>query len=174
MVKTLLVDLRTHVLAQILKLSKQQEFQLCRSLHGKKGRGLLSQLAPTLPLSAIGLAMAGFADMAPSLMSRCIDMPIRIHPQHGRGTARHRGRSRPAPASTCAATVLSGWRKAACCGVRTADRLQAVCDAGHIAPDLEGEVARSTILGGSQAMAAELEVIVDPAVDGEEALRVPG
>ena len=59
-------------------------------------------------------------------------------------------------------------------GVRSAARLPGIFDADDIAPDLESDIARSTMLGRSQAMAAELEVVVDPAVGGEEALRVSG
>ena len=59
-------------------------------------------------------------------------------------------------------------------GARSATRRPGIFDADDVPPDLEGDIARSTMLGGSQAMAAELEVVVDPAVGGEEALRVSG
>lgn len=40
--------------------------------------------------------------------------------------------------------------------------------------DLEGGVAGCTVLGGGQAVAAELEVVVDAGMGGQEALRVAG
>ena len=47
-------------------------------------------------------------------------------------------------------------------------------DAGHTAPDLEGEVACGTMLGGSQVVvAAELEMVVNASMSGQEALGVP-
>ena len=52
--------------------------------------------------------------------------------------------------------------------------LPGIFDADQTLPDLEGDIARSTMLGGSQAVVAELEMVVDPAVGGEEALRVSG
>jgi len=45
-------------------------------------------------------------------------------------------------------------------------------DANHLAPGAEGGVACGTVLVGGQAVATELEVAVDAAVDGEEALGV--
>lgn len=69
---------------------------------------------------------------------------------------------------------MSGWRRATSCDVKSATRLPDVFDADDIAPDLEGNIARSTMLGSSQAMAAELKVVVDPAVCGKKTLRVPG
>ena len=54
--------------------------------------------------------------------------------------------------------------------MRSAARLPGIFDADGIPPDLEGDIARSTMLAGSQAMAAELEVVVDPAVGGKETL----
>ena len=40
---------------------------------------------------------------------------------------------------------------------------------GEIAPDAKGTVASGTVLGGSEAMTAELEVVVDPAMSGKPA-----
>jgi len=45
-------------------------------------------------------------------------------------------------------------------------------NAGEIAPSAKGGVARGTVLGGGEAVKAELKVIVDPAMGGEEALCV--
>ena len=45
------------------------------------------------------------------------------------------------------------------------------CNADHLAPGAEGSVASATVLVGGQA--AALEVVVDAAVGGKEALRVP-
>ena len=47
------------------------------------------------------------------------------------------------------------------------------CNAGNLAPSAEGSVAYGPVLGGGQAMAAELEMLMGAAVSGEEALRVP-
>ena len=69
--------------------------------------------------------------------------------------------------------ALSGWRQVAGCGVGLSDRLPDSRDARYLLPGPEGDIARSTMPEGSQAMTAELEVIVDPAVDGEEASCVP-
>jgi len=38
---------------------------------------------------------------------------------------------------------------------------------------MEGRLAGSSVFGGGQAVAAELEVLVDAGVGGEETLRVP-
>ena len=43
---------------------------------------------------------------------------------------------------------------------------------GEIAPVTKGSVASSPVLGGGEAVTAKLEVVVDPAMDGEEALRI--
>jgi hypothetical protein len=43
---------------------------------------------------------------------------------------------------------------------------------GHIAPRAKGGIASCTMLIGTEAMTAELEVVVDPTVGGEKALRV--
>jgi len=58
-------------------------------------------------------------------------------------------------------------------GVRTAWLLDGF-GAGQVSPDLGGDVASSTMVGGGQTMAAELEVVVDAGVGGQEALRVAG
>ena len=47
-------------------------------------------------------------------------------------------------------------------------------NSGCIAPRGEGAIAGSAILTGGKAMTAELEVVVDPSVSGEELLRMPG
>jgi len=47
-------------------------------------------------------------------------------------------------------------------------------DADHLAPGAEGGIVGGSVIGGGQAMAAELEVVVDAAVGGEEALGVAG
>jgi len=44
--------------------------------------------------------------------------------------------------------------------------------ADHLAPGSEGGVASGTVLVGRQAVAAKLEVVVDAAVGGKEALSV--
>ncbi len=41
-------------------------------------------------------------------------------------------------------------------------------------PSGKGAIASSAVLTGAEAMAAELEVVVDRSVGGEELLRVPG
>ncbi len=46
------------------------------------------------------------------------------------------------------------------------------CGAGHLAPCLEGSVACGSIGGDRQAVTAELDVVVDAAMGGEEALGV--
>jgi hypothetical protein len=43
---------------------------------------------------------------------------------------------------------------------------------GEIAPGAKGAVPSGTVLGSGEAVTAELEVVVDPAVGGEEALCV--
>ena len=58
--------------------------------------------------------------------------------------------------------------------MRSAAWRPGIFDADDAPPDLEGDIARSTMLAGSQAMAAELKVVVDPTVGGEEALRLSG
>ena len=45
---------------------------------------------------------------------------------------------------------------------------------GPIVPGEEGTLAGSTALTGREAMAAKLDVVVDPIVGGEELLRVAG
>ncbi len=45
-------------------------------------------------------------------------------------------------------------------------------DADHLAPGAEGSVACGTMFVGGQAMATELEMVVDAAMDGAEALGV--
>ena len=45
-------------------------------------------------------------------------------------------------------------------------------DADNLAPGAEGIIAGVTMLSGGEAMAAELEVVVDPTMGGEETLRV--
>ena len=45
---------------------------------------------------------------------------------------------------------------------------------GNITPGGEGAIAGSAVLAGGEAMAAKLEVVVDPSVGGEELLRVTG
>jgi len=42
--------------------------------------------------------------------------------------------------------------------------------AGHVPPDLEGGVASGAVLDGGQAVATELEMVVDAGVGGQEAL----
>ena len=43
---------------------------------------------------------------------------------------------------------------------------------GDVAPRAKGGIASRTMLVGTKAMTAELEVVVDPAVGGEKALRM--
>ncbi len=52
--------------------------------------------------------------------------------------------------------------------------LRCGCNTGHFAPSTEGSVACGAALVGGQAMATELEVVVDPAVGGQETLGVAG
>ncbi len=62
------------------------------------------------------------------------------------------------------------------CGVAKALRLirssRGGRDANHVAPIVKGSVAGGTIFVGSQSVAAELKVVVDAAMGGQEALRV--
>ena len=44
----------------------------------------------------------------------------------------------------------------------------------RIAPSDEGMITRSTMLTGGEAMAAELEVVVDRRMSGEKLLGLPG
>jgi hypothetical protein len=44
----------------------------------------------------------------------------------------------------------------------------------RIAPGEEGAITSSSVLTGREAMTAELEVVVDRSVSGEELLRMPG
>ena len=45
-------------------------------------------------------------------------------------------------------------------------------DTNEIAPATKGEIASGTVLIGGEAVTSELEVVVDPALSGEETLRV--
>jgi hypothetical protein len=47
-------------------------------------------------------------------------------------------------------------------------------DTGRIAPRIESALAGGAVLTGGEAMTAELEVVVDRSVGGEELLRLPG
>ena len=47
-------------------------------------------------------------------------------------------------------------------------------NSGDLAPDLEGISASSLVITGRQAMPTKLEMVVDPAVGGEETLGVVG
>ena len=44
---------------------------------------------------------------------------------------------------------------------------------GNIVPRAQGGIASRVILLGIEVMTTELEMVVDPTVGGEEALRVP-
>jgi hypothetical protein len=44
---------------------------------------------------------------------------------------------------------------------------------GHIAPGIEGAIAGGSVLTCGKAMTAELEVVVDRSVGGEELLGMP-
>ena len=46
--------------------------------------------------------------------------------------------------------------------------------ASHLAPGTEGRVACGVVLVGCQAVAAELKMVVDAAMGGEEALGMAG
>jgi hypothetical protein len=59
---------------------------------------------------------------------------------------------------------LSGWQARAFRGVRL-DWLLRDGSAHRISPDPEGGITRIAMLGGSQAMSAELEVEVEVVVD---------
>ena len=57
----------------------------------------------------------------------------------------------------------------------TSGRLRCLCDisnCGDLAPGAEGSVAGGTVFNGGEAMAAELEMVVDAGVGGQEALGV--
>ena len=59
----------------------------------------------------------------------------------------------------------------------TSGRLWCLCgisNRGDLAPGTESGVAGGTVLGGGEAMAAELEVVVDAGVGGQELLGVAG
>ena len=47
-------------------------------------------------------------------------------------------------------------------------------NAGHFGPGLEGAAPGGSILGGREAMAAEVEEVVDLVVGGEEPLHLAG
>ena len=52
-------------------------------------------------------------------------------------------------------------------------RLRCLCDIsnrGDFTPGIEGGVAGGTVFNGGEAMAAELEVVVDAGVGGQETL----
>ena len=54
-------------------------------------------------------------------------------------------------------------------------RLWRLCSGGNfgdVAPCAKGGIASRTMLVGTEVMTAELEVVVDPTVGGEKALRV--
>ena len=44
---------------------------------------------------------------------------------------------------------------------------------GHFPPDLESDASRNTVLVGGQAVATELDVVVDTGVVRQETLRMP-
>jgi hypothetical protein len=44
------------------------------------------------------------------------------------------------------------------------------CSSGHLAPGAERGITSDAVFGGTQAMTVELEMVVDAAVVGEEAL----
>ena len=44
---------------------------------------------------------------------------------------------------------------------------------GEVVPGTKGVVTSGTVLGGGEAVTAKLEVVVDSAMGGEEALRMP-
>ena len=59
----------------------------------------------------------------------------------------------------------------------TPGRLRCLCDIsnrGDLTPNAESGVAGRKVLGGVQAVAAELEVVVDAGVSGQELLGVAG
>jgi hypothetical protein len=47
------------------------------------------------------------------------------------------------------------------------------CSSGYIVPRAEGGIANAAVCTGGEAVTAKLKVVVDPAVIGQEALRVP-
>lgn len=58
-----------------------------------------------------------------------------------------------------------------------AERTRSSCrgsNLGEIAPSTKGAIASGTVLGGDEAVAAELELVVDSAMGREEALRMAG
>ena len=59
----------------------------------------------------------------------------------------------------------------------TSGRLRCLCNIsnrGDLAPGAESGVAGGSVFNGGEAMAAELEVVVDAGVGGQEALGVAG
>ena len=63
---------------------------------------------------------------------------------------------------------MSGWRARAHLGVRL-DWLLRGNSAGHISPDLKGGITCIAMVVSGQAMATELEVVVDVGLNGQEA-----
>ena len=73
--------------------------------------------------------------------------------------------------------VLSTWRrrgKAAAGAAVTQYTSAHEGNTSRIAPGEEGAITSSAVLTGRETMTAELEVVVDRSVGGEELLRMPG
>ena len=58
--------------------------------------------------------------------------------------------------------MTSGWFRCLC----------DISNRGDLTPGADGGVAGGTVLGGGEAMAAELEVVMDAGVGGQELLGV--
>jgi len=59
-------------------------------------------------------------------------------------------------------------------GLRLIRASRGGCNACRFAPSVEGAVACGTVLVGGQTIAVELEMVVDPAVSGQETLGMEG
>ncbi len=66
--------------------------------------------------------------------------------------------------------ALSGWGRRGQIAPRLAQPSSRRCSPGHIAPSAERGAAGLAVLVGGQAVTTELEVVVDPAMGGEESL----
>ena len=129
---------------------------------------------------------------------RVLDELRRLMPHFVRGrqvtteSASSRGRASPTctvalPAVQCRANTgragpLAKAYRVARCEVDerepfvTCDRIALLpwgVSAGHLAPDLACDVARGTVLVSLQAIATELDVVVNAGVGGQEASRMP-
>jgi len=92
---------------------------------------------------------------------------------HGRGIPPRPGRQRSRAgrgALVCMARVLSGWRMGRSGSGVGRQASWAGRNSGHLLPYAEGIGPCSPVFIGGQAVAAELEVVVDAGVGGQESL----